>query len=110
MKTISSHLIRGVIIVVSLLVLSQAWRVSNGPEADPVPEKVIAELKKELYRPKTPPSRPMAPSETSVEFGGRWQRPHNPWKDPTDPDEVWHQQRQRASELLIRSDLPALDK
>ncbi|MDZ4401695.1 hypothetical protein [Prosthecobacter sp.] len=110
MKTTSSHLTRGVIIAVSLLVLSQAWRASKRPETDPVSEKVIAELKKELYRPETPQSRPVVPSESSIEFVRKLQRPHDPWKDPTDPDEVWHQQRQRAGELMLRYDLPALDR
>jgi|JI6StandDraft_1071083.scaffolds.fasta_scaffold416064_2 hypothetical protein len=109
MKTTSSHLTRGVIIAVSLLVLSQAWRASKRPETDPVSDKVIAELKRELYRPETP-LKPLVPSENSIEFVRKLQRPHDPWKDPTDPDHVWHQQRQRASELLLRHDLPALDK
>jgi hypothetical protein len=110
MKTISSHLTRGVIIAVSLLVLSQAWRLGRQPEADQVPEKVMAELKQELHRMDAPPPRPVMPSQSSLEFGDKWERPHNPWKDPTDPDKVWHDQRQRASQLLLRSNLPPLDK
>ena len=110
MKTTSSHLTRGVVIAVSLLALSQAWRLGRQPANDQVPEKVITELKQELRRVETPPSQPVIPSETSVEFGDRWERPHNPWKDPTDPDRVWHDQRQRASQVLMRSDLPPLDR
>jgi hypothetical protein len=103
MKTISSHLTRGVIIAVSLLVLSQAWRLGRQPEADQVPEKVMAELKQELHRMDAPPPRPVMPSQSSLEFGDKWERPHNPWKDPTDPDKVWHDQRQRASQLLLKN-------
>ncbi|MFO1484795.1 MAG: hypothetical protein U1F71_15640 [Verrucomicrobiaceae bacterium] len=109
MKTTSSHLIRGVVIAVALLALSQAWRVGQRSEPDPVQDKVIAELKKELVRPEAI-SKPFVPSENSIEFVHKLRRPHDPWKDSTDPDDVWHQQRQRACELLIRHDLPELDK
>ncbi|MFN0076233.1 MAG: hypothetical protein ACKVY0_07150 [Prosthecobacter sp.] len=110
MKTTSSHLTRGVIIAVSLLVLAQAWRVGQRSELQPESSSIIAEPEQAPPRPTHPVLQSYAPLKDSLEFGSRWQRPHNPWKDPTDPDEVWHQQRQRASELLIRSDLPALDK
>lgn len=109
MKTSSSHLAKGVVIVVILLALSQAWKVGQRTETDQVPDKVIAELKKELVRPESP-SMPIVPTEGSIEFVRKLHRPHDPWKDPTDPDDVWHQQRQRASELMVRYDGPALDK
>jgi hypothetical protein len=109
MKTSSSHLTKGVVIAVILLAVSQAWRVGQRSETDQVPDKVIAELKKELVRPETT-AKPVVPSEGSIEFVRKLQRPHDPWKDPTDPDHVWHQQRQRASELMIRYNVPPLDK
>ncbi len=52
----------------------------------------------------------MPSSESSIEFARQPKAPHDPWKNRTDPDGVWHSQRQRASELLIRLDLPPLDR
>ncbi len=111
MKTMSSHLLKGMIIVVVLLVLAQAWRVSRHDEAAAdVPETTVTQESVEVNTPPSPRYQLRIPSEGSVEFVQELQRAHNPWKDAADPDHVWHSQRQRASELLIRHDMPPLDR
>jgi hypothetical protein len=107
MKTTSSHLIKGVIIVVTLLALSQVWRVGQRTKNDTMRDQPVTTLTQETAGPKPPPGRF---SPESVEFIRDVQPPHDPWKDPADPSNLWHQQRRRAREVMIRYNLPPLGR
>ncbi|MBE2287855.1 MAG: hypothetical protein IAE77_30635 [Prosthecobacter sp.] len=110
MKTTSSHLTRGVVIAAILLALSQAWRVGQRTQTgQKIPDKPVAESNSEPAQP-VPPSRRFNPAAASIEFLREPAPLPDPWKNPADPSNVWHEQRQRASELLIRHDLPPLKK
>ncbi|MGV3659570.1 MAG: hypothetical protein ACO1TE_05280 [Prosthecobacter sp.] len=110
MKTTSSHLMKGVIIGVILLISAQAWRVSQRDEAIPPSEPTTTASVPTVATPPSPRYQLIIPSENSIEFVEQLKAPHDPWKNRTDPDGVWHSQRQKASELLIRLDLPPLDR
>ena len=110
MKTTSSHLMKGVIIGVILLISAQAWRVTQREDAMPPAEAGSAPSAPAVTTPPSPRYQLVIPSENSIEFVQQLKEPHDPWKNRTDPDDVWHSQRQKASELLIRLDLPPLDR
>lgn len=101
---------KGVIIAIILLVFTQAWRVSQRDEVTPAAPVPLAESSSSQVLPPSPRYERGIPSEGSVEFMQQLKPMHDPWKHRTDPDHVWERQRQRASELLIRFDMPALDK
>lgn len=110
MKTMSSHLLKGMIIVIVLLVLAQAWRVSKNDEAAAVPEATVTQPAVDVGTPPSPRYQPRIPLRGSVEFTQELERAHNPWKDSADPDRMWHAQQQRASELMIRYNMPSLNR
>ncbi len=98
---------KGMVIGVILLITTQAWRASHrGDEVLPAAEPAATSM----VHPSPRFEFDMPSSESSIEFARQPKAPHDPWKNRTDPDGVWHSQRQRASELLIRLDLPPLDR
>lgn len=101
---------KGVIIGVILLISAQAWRVSQRQEATPPTEAVTTAPASTVTTPPSPRYQLVIPSENSIEFVEQLKAPRDPWKNRADPDDVWHSQRQKASELLIRLDLPPLDQ
>lgn len=101
---------KGVIIGVILLISAQAWRVSQRDEAMPPPEPTVTAWAPTAATPPSPRHQLVTPSENSIEFVEQLKAPHDPWKNRTDPDSVWHSQRQKANEVLIRLDLPPLDR
>lgn len=101
---------KGVIIGVILLISAQAWRVTQREEAIPATEAAATAPASTVNTPPSPRYQLIIPSENSIEFVEQLKAPHDPWKNRTDPDDVWHSQRQKASELLIRLDLPPLDQ
>lgn len=115
MKTTSSHVLKGMVIGIILLVLAQAWRAGRNSDeltTPPAGNSAVTTADSATVPPAPPSPRYqlVIPSEGSIEFTQQLQRPHDPWKNRTDPDAVWHEQRQRASEMLIRFDLPPLDR
>ena len=109
MKTTSSQLVVGGVIISALvLIFVAAWRVDSSSAFRPAPQSVVAVQEQAPVSRALPESRSVVPLSDSVEFGHQT-RQHDPWRDATDPDTVWHQQRQQARQMLIRFDLPALD-
>ena len=110
MKTTSSQLVVGGVIISTLvLIFVAAWRVDSSSAFRPaIPQSVVAVQEQAPVSRALPESRSVVPLSDSVEFGHQT-RQHDPWRDATDPDTVWHQQRQQARQMLIRFDLPALD-
>lgn len=113
MNITSSHLLKGMVIGIILLVCAQAWRTGRDQDAAAAlpPENVSTVTT--TVAPPAPPSpryQLVIPSEGSIEFTQQLQQAQDPWKIRTDPDHVWHNQRQRASEMLIRLNMPPLDQ
>ncbi|HEY1051401.1 MAG TPA: hypothetical protein VGE39_16630 [Prosthecobacter sp.] len=110
MKTTSSHLMKGVIIGVILLISAQAWRATQREEVMAPSASASTASAPPAAMPPSPRYQLIIPSENSIEFVEQLKAPHDPWKNRTDPDDVWHSQRQKASELLIRLNLPPLER
>jgi hypothetical protein len=109
MKTTSSQLmVGGVIILTLVLIFAAAWRVDRKPVSQPSTPAVVAVQEQAPVPREVPESRSVVPLSESVEFGHQT-RQHDPWRDATDPDTVWHQQREQARQTLIRYGFPALD-
>lgn len=113
MKTTSSHVLKGMVIGIILLVVAQAWRAGRDSDdvGTPANDSTAAVPAAPAAPPPLPPSpryQLVIPSEGSIEFTQQLQPPRDPWKYRTDPDDVWRDQRQRASEMLVRFGLPPL--
>jgi len=138
MKTTSSKFSRGLIILVMLLVPAVSWWVSlRYQEHQQAEKELAAEWRQQADRlkmiedkyasaakendafrrwveEKQQPGSPRSAKEwlqkmepDSIEFSAKPMR--TSWNGQTDPDSVWHEQRQRASEMLIRLNGPELD-
>ncbi|MDI1312933.1 hypothetical protein [Prosthecobacter sp.] len=113
MKTTSSPLFRGVMLIAALLVPATTWwvssrhyRASRQTETTLVAEKKAQQLPAGLkQKSETPPQRL---NSGSVEFAPM-QIMRTSWNGQTDPDSVWHDQRRQANIMLMKHGLPTLD-
>jgi hypothetical protein len=113
MKTTSSQLFRGVMLIAALLVPATTWWVSlryyhasMQTENALVAEKKVPRPPVELNRKRETPVHRL--DSGSVEFAPM-QITRTSWNGQTDPDSVWHDQRRQANIMLIKHGLPALD-
>lgn len=114
MKTTSSRVLKGVVIGIILLVIVLAWRAARQGRSTAAPPAHDGAADTSAAASPPPPvpqhSRLTIPAEGSVEFTQQLKRPHDPWKDRTDPDKVWEGQREKARELLNQLDTPPPEK
>lgn len=118
MKTTSPYLIKAVMILTALFVPATAWWVGwKNQESAKQAEHDRAAIEKlqEVQKWQEKLGQQSGILQKTIQEAGTIEafakpRSLNTWNGPTDPDHVWHEQRQRANQTLIQHGLPALDK
>lgn len=129
MKTTSSKLFRGVMLIAALLVPATTWWVSSRHDKEQreaesrqqlaklqeIREKYAdivkgnALLREALQNEEKRRALFKGLAEGTMEFDLET-KPRTTWKWPTDPDHVWQDQRRHAHEMLIRLNATDLDQ
>jgi ABC-type nickel/cobalt efflux system permease component RcnA len=118
MKTTSPYLTKAAMILVALFVTATAWwagwkQQESAKQAEH--DRAANEKRQEVQKWQEKLGQQSGILQKTIQEAGTIEafakpRSLNTWNGPTDPDHVWHEQRQRANQTLMRHGLPALDK
>ena len=125
MKTTSPYLTKAAMILAAVFVPATAWWVSwhhqesakQVEQARAANQKLQAQVAKlqEIQKWQSKVQQQNGLLQKTIKEGSTIEafakpRSLNTWNGPTDPDRVWHEQRQKARETLIQFDLHTLDR